>query len=560
MSIAWWLVILHVVAAPAAAAAAGAAFDPPRLHQWQRQWHSHSAYLRASHQRSAAAALPKPTVYNFSQTTDHTNFESLDPPYDTFTQRYLLINEANYSKHEDRSTLPIFVFTGAEGGNVEETAWAYTFIINLACKMNALTVLLEHRFFGLSVPFGGNATEALQPRPDRVGLLSVEQAMSDYAALITHVRDRHGSWNAPVITFGGSLAGTLAAFMRLRYPQLVDMAVASSAPVRGYPGLMDPFAWHKQVTDNFEDLAPGCPMLVRRAFASMMSPWPGGALGIQRDFNTCENASSPLVNEGTIQGIAWQKVEGWGEFVYPLAKSKRSTIGPACHRMAQAVAAAAAVAVDAPHTTATTAAVAKQDGHASPKKGVSVMAALINTPNTSCLNLTAFKAEGNSPGSHAWGYLACTEIVHPIGANNVTDMFPPFNWSVASTKEQCDGAFGPPDWAVTLRPNWIPDSFGTTHLERFARLPSSTSKIIFTYGLRDPWHVGGLLSIGGLRAPFHLNNETEVVLIEDGSHCADMAPASADDSATMLAARARVKHTLDRWLADFQAQRRVRLP
>jgi lysosomal Pro-X carboxypeptidase len=362
--------------------------------------------------------------------------------------------------------------------------------------------------------------------------------MSDYAALITHVRDRHGSWDAPVITFGGSLAGTLAAFMRLRYPQLVDMAVASSAPIRGYPGLMDPFAWHKQVTDNFEDLAPGCPMLVRRAFASVMSPWPGGALGIQRDFNTCEPVSSPLVNEGTIQGVAWQKVEGWGEFVYPLAKSKRLTIGPACHRMAQAAAA----------TTQYT-------GH---EKAVSVMAALINTPNTSCLNLTAFKAEGDAPGAHAWGYLACTEIVHPIGANNRTDMFPPFNWSVASTKQQCNGVFGPPDWAVTLRPTWIPDSFGTTHLERFARLPSSTSKLIFTYGLRDPWHVGGLMSEGGLRAPFHLNNETEVVLIEDGSHCADMAPPDADDSATMLAARARVKHTLDKWLTEFHAQRRVR--
>ena len=133
-------------------------------------------------------------------------------------------------------------------------------------------------------------------------------------------------------------------------------------------------------------------------------------------------------------------------------------------------------------------------------------------------------------------------------------MFPPFNWTVESTKQQCNGAFGPPNWSVTPRPTWIPDSFGVTHLDRFAHLPSSTSKIIFTYGLRDPWHVGGLLSEGGLRAPYHLNNETEVVLIEDGSHCADMAPPVADDSASMLAARATVKRTLEKWINQFNLQ------
>ena len=250
-------------------------------HRHQR----HAQYLRDGHRRFGAS-LPKASVHNYTQTADHFNFETdLSAEFATFTQRYLLINDANWTKRGD-STAPIFVFTGAEGGNVQETAWAYSFMINVACRMGGLVALFEHRFFGLSVPFGGNATEALLPQPNRVGLLSIEQALADYAALVTHVRDTHDAWDAPVITFGGSLAGTLAAFMRLRYPQLVDIAVASSAPVRGYPRLMDPLAWHAQVTDNFEDLAPGCPDLVRRAFASVQASWPGGPLGIQRDFNT----------------------------------------------------------------------------------------------------------------------------------------------------------------------------------------------------------------------------------------------------------------------------------
>ena len=31
-------------------------------------------------------------------------------------------------------------------------------------------------------------------------------------------------------------------------------------------GMMDTMAWHKQVTKNWEDLAPGCTPLVRDAF------------------------------------------------------------------------------------------------------------------------------------------------------------------------------------------------------------------------------------------------------------------------------------------------------
>ena len=49
-------------------------------------------------------------------------------------------------------------------------------------------------------------------RAARVGVLSVEQALADYAILIRHIRARMGVSAAPVITFGGSLAGSLFVF------------------------------------------------------------------------------------------------------------------------------------------------------------------------------------------------------------------------------------------------------------------------------------------------------------------------------------------------------------
>jgi hypothetical protein len=42
-----------------------------------------------------------------------------------------------------------------------------------ACsKLGGLVIFLEHRFFGLSLPFG---YESYRPTADRIGLLSVEQ-------------------------------------------------------------------------------------------------------------------------------------------------------------------------------------------------------------------------------------------------------------------------------------------------------------------------------------------------------------------------------------------------
>ena len=75
---------------------------------------------------------------------------------------------------------------------------------------------------GGSIPFNGSVAEAFQPTPERLGLLSVTQAMADYAALIQSVRDAHGCPDCPVLSFGGSYSGKLSAYLRLKYPTVVD--------------------------------------------------------------------------------------------------------------------------------------------------------------------------------------------------------------------------------------------------------------------------------------------------------------------------------------------------
>ena len=108
--------------------------------------------------------------------------------------------------------------------------------------------------------------------------LTTDQAMADYADLILELRsanstafevknpaaplssssllggnNNNSNADAPVIGFGGSYGGMLAAWMRMRYPSAVDGVVAASAPIWSYGGLSpeyDAGSFAATVTDD----------------------------------------------------------------------------------------------------------------------------------------------------------------------------------------------------------------------------------------------------------------------------------------------------------------------
>lgn len=62
--------------------------------------------------------------------------------------------------------------------------------------------------------------------------LSSEQALADLASFRVAMAKTHGLEHAKWVTFGGSYPGSLSAWFRLKYPQYVDVAVSSSAPLQ----------------------------------------------------------------------------------------------------------------------------------------------------------------------------------------------------------------------------------------------------------------------------------------------------------------------------------------
>ena len=69
-----------------------------------------------------------------------------------------------------------------------------------------------------------------------MNFLSTKNALMDYANLIQHIQDKYDAHSQPVITFGGSYSGMLAIRMRMKFPNLVQAAVASGAPILYFKG------------------------------------------------------------------------------------------------------------------------------------------------------------------------------------------------------------------------------------------------------------------------------------------------------------------------------------
>lgn len=100
-----------------------------------------------------------------------------------------------------------------------------------AAETGALLIWAEHRYFGESFP-------PMEGVRNCIAYLSSQEALADYAWLVETLRMGGLPWTAPtspVIAFGGSYGGMLAAWFRMKYPSQVDGAIAASAPIWGFP-------------------------------------------------------------------------------------------------------------------------------------------------------------------------------------------------------------------------------------------------------------------------------------------------------------------------------------
>jgi len=185
----------------------------------------------------------------FTQEIDHPLQAA--PSVGTFAQRYWYSTEFATSPQSP----VLFYICGEWECSREEGAS----LADSAKTLGAAIVVLEHRYYGQSVPFVRLPIENMK-------YLTMRHALEDAASF-----QRFAMANLPLsgkwIAVGGSYAGMLAAYYRLKHPELVVGAWGSSAPINvqlsfwGYDAIAA------------RALGPTCAMQARQALAALSDAW-----------------------------------------------------------------------------------------------------------------------------------------------------------------------------------------------------------------------------------------------------------------------------------------------
>ncbi|CAB3402606.1 unnamed protein product [Caenorhabditis bovis] len=421
---------------------------------------------------------------------------------------------------------PILFYTGNEG-TLEAFAENTGFMWDLAPELKAAVVFVEHRFYGKSQPFKSESYKNIK----NLGYLSSQQALADFALAIQYFTKEKiaGASESPVIAFGGSYGGMLAAWLRLKYPHLVDGAIAASAPVFWFTD--------SDIADDTYDfivtrafLDEGCSRkAIDKGWLALneLSATENGRKFLNELFRLDEK--SLIDKKEDVEFLKAYIRESFEAIVmvnYPYESSFLSPlpawpVKEAC-KFAQV-----------PGKTV-------EESAEQLYKIVNLYYNYTGTKTTHCANAekceNAFASLGDPLG---WPFQTCTEMVMPLcGSGYPNDFFwndCPF--TIPKWSEYCKKTFSSIGYNSTLlRPTAGGRAFGAK------KMP--ISNVVFSNGYLDPW------SGGGYSKNDSVEGSVVSVILKKGAHHYDLRGAHPQDTEEVKKVRAMETEQIKKWISE----------
>jgi len=430
----------------------------------------------------------------FDQRNDH--FRKND--VSTFKQRYI-INDTYWGGNP----YPIFVMLGGEGP-MAATELTGRFIINEKTAVyKALMVSIEHRFYGNSTPGDGTL------KTDNLHLLSADQALADYAVLIKYVKDLYNATNSKVVTFGGSYSGSLSAWMRQKYPNIVDIAYASSAPVQAQ---LDFPEYFKVVTDSVGDK---CALRIAQAFKTIEKYMSKNKTKLLEDFKGCNKNMVTKDDEVTFLESLSDSVAGCVQY-----SGDNNMLGRAWNvsRMCDII-----TKGDDPY-----------DAYVAFTRAFMGDDCLDSNYDDVINELKNADPRNPNAAGRSWTYQTCVEYGY-YQTDESDDV--PFSQRVNLQYflGMCEKVFNITESGKCV--DYTNDYYGGRNV--------NSDKIVFLNGSVDPWHALGL--VNDTSKP----NDMPVCYIQGTAHCADLYSTSPNDLSTLNEARTKAWKYVDDWINDL---------
>lgn len=470
-----------------------------------RLGHSHGGNLGAPAEYDGE---PLPKAQWFEQKLDHFSRTNMR----TWSQRFFI----NDTFFDIKNAGPVFLMIGGEG--TADPRWMVKGNwIDYAKHFGALCVMLEHRYYGESRPTSDMSIKNLV-------YLSSEQALADLANFIHFANQHYVPKGAKWILFGGSYPGSLAAWMRLKFPHLVYGAVSSSAPLlaqvdfQRYFGVVVEALTEK--TGN-ED----CVNQIKQGHKEIKDLMSSNPEVIEKEFRVCkpfsEATSDDIKNFYSSIANEFARVVQYNEDnrFNVNENTRNTTINIICDVLTDP---------------------SKEPAY---KKLGKFNSIILEQSNQTCLDYSYTKmcndlrnSSWDADVGRQWIYQTCTEFGFYQTSTGEVDAFGN-DFPINFFSQQCEDIFGKKfnKKFIYQAAEWTNTMYGALNI--------SASRIVYVHGSVDPWHALGITD------PHQVSGkDSGVIFVKGTAHCANMYPSSPRDLPSLIAARIEVARYLSAWL------------